>query len=757
MSRNRYGAGYNNWLSSLRADTARSLNRRIRNESVEDDKTTEINRVDRIHFYIKDNAKQHNTIKFDQIHDEDSPKPVLRRGQTFYVAIRFKERNYDAEKDRVILNFLFGPRPSVTKSTLAVLPVVNRSFTRTKDEWDVRIDPGTRAKDLVLQVYIPASAPVGIWKLNVRTGLVDRSVSRATVLHSQDTDIFVLFNPWCKDDNVYMEDDAEREEYIMNDRGKVYVGQYRKARGRPWAFGQFDDVVLPAAVYILEMRGANLTHSERGNPVKVVRAISAGVNASDDDGILEGNWSGDYSGGTPPFKWTGSVRILEEFIKQGHRPVKYGQCWVFSTVVTTICRALGIPCRSVTNFVSAHDTNSTLTVDKFFTKAGDEIEGGPDGDSYDSIWNFHVWNDVWMARPDLPKGYGGWQAIDSTPQEESDNKMQCGPASLEAIRRGDVGLNYDCTFVFAEVNADIMHWGEDDESDWGFTRLKLNKFHVGRMVMTKKVGDDGDDEEDQLDRTEVTDSYKNREGTAAERLSVHNAVRGTRRAQRYYAVRDDIVEDCAFDLHELENIKVGESFKVNITVRNESDETRTVIAALTARSIYYTGVNNAIIKKAEGKIVLGPKQEQELALTITYREYWRKLVEHCFIKMYAICRVVETQQTWTEEDDFQITKPALNIDVPTKVTRGQKVEAVFSFTNPLDEELTECSLSVDGSGLLRPRAININSTVPPGGEFIHKFEFVPRIQGERKLIVSFSAKELFDISGSKTITVGKRE
>ena len=27
-----------------------------------------------------------------------------------------------------------------------------------------------------------------------------------------------------------------------------------------------------------------------------------------------------------------------------------------------------------------------------------------------------------MARPDLPKGYGGWQAIDATPQETSDGK-----------------------------------------------------------------------------------------------------------------------------------------------------------------------------------------------------------------------------------------------------------------------------------------------------------------------------------------------
>lgn len=28
-----------------------------------------------------------------------------------------------------------------------------------------------------------------------------------------------------------------------------------------------------------------------------------------------------------------------------------------------------------------------------------------------------------MARPDLPPGYGGWQAIDSTPQEKSMGKL----------------------------------------------------------------------------------------------------------------------------------------------------------------------------------------------------------------------------------------------------------------------------------------------------------------------------------------------
>lgn len=33
--------------------------------------------------------------------------------------------------------------------------------------------------------------------------------------------------------------------------------------------------------------------------------------------------------------------------------------------------------------------------------------------------NFHVWNDCWMKRPDLPDGYDGWQVVDATPQETS--------------------------------------------------------------------------------------------------------------------------------------------------------------------------------------------------------------------------------------------------------------------------------------------------------------------------------------------------
>lgn len=43
--------------------------------------------------------------------------------------------------------------------------------------------------------------------------------------------------------------------------------------------------------------------------------------------------------------------------------------------------------------------------------------------------NYHCWNEAWMTRPDLPVGFGGWQVVDSTPQENSDGNLH--PLSRE--------------------------------------------------------------------------------------------------------------------------------------------------------------------------------------------------------------------------------------------------------------------------------------------------------------------------------------
>lgn len=86
------------------------------------------------------------------------------------------------------------------------------------------------------------------------------------------------------------------------------------------------------------------------------------MNSNIDNGVVAGRWSGYYKGGTPPTWWTGSQKILQEYYKT-KKPVKYGQCWVYAGVLTTICRTLGIPCRPVTNYLSAYDTDTDIETD----------------------------------------------------------------------------------------------------------------------------------------------------------------------------------------------------------------------------------------------------------------------------------------------------------------------------------------------------------------------------------------------------------
>lgn len=72
-----------------------------------------------------------------------------------------------------------------------------------------------------------------------------------------------------------MEDEVDRKEYVLNENGKIWIGTFREPKGKRWIFGQFDDVVLPSAAFLLEK--SDLPHSDRGSPILVARAISAVV------------------------------------------------------------------------------------------------------------------------------------------------------------------------------------------------------------------------------------------------------------------------------------------------------------------------------------------------------------------------------------------------------------------------------------------------------------------------------------------------
>lgn len=47
---------------------------------------------------------------------------------------------------------------------------------------------------------------------------------------------------------------------------------------------------------------------------------------------------------------------------------------------------------------------------------------------------------------------------------------------MAAIKAGDIGVSYDATFVFAEVNADRVYWMETPDGDFKVYKIMENMY-----------------------------------------------------------------------------------------------------------------------------------------------------------------------------------------------------------------------------------------------------------------------------------------
>uniref|UniRef100_A0A3P9II19 Protein-glutamine gamma-glutamyltransferase K n=1 Tax=Oryzias latipes TaxID=8090 RepID=A0A3P9II19_ORYLA len=521
------------------------------------------------------------------------------------------------------------------------------------------------------------------------------------------------------DDSVFLDDEEDRQEYVLNDVGCIYWGRVNQIEARTWNYGQFDSGILATCLYILEK--SKTLCSGWGDPVNMVRIISAMVNSNNDCGVLVGKWSGDYTGGTNPTFWNGSVEILQQYYASKGSPVKYGQCWVFGGVTTTVLRCLGIPTRTVTNFNSAHDTDVSLTIDVYVDENMDFITNK----NHDSIWNFHVWNDCWMARPYLPPGNGGWQAVDATPQETSNGIHCCGPAPLTAIRNGQVYLKYDCPFVFAKVNGDRILWQRN--ADGTYSKISIEQKVVGCNISTKAVGSD--------ERNDITHMYKYAE---EERIAVETACSYGSKPDTYESpTAKDVTMKVVM---EGEGPKLGSDAELIVKFINHSCENRNVSLNSQLAVMYYTGVHKATFQKEKRDLDLLPNKETKVKLALSYHKYKDLLVDQGALMLTLLGRVKETQQVLPYLPSVLLPQP-----IGTPVV-GQKMKVEISFINPLPEELKDVVLNVEGIGLLPVQKIT-------HGRVTITKDFTPTLAGAKKLVASLHCSQLTQVHGVADIYV----
>ncbi|XP_037129122.1 protein-glutamine gamma-glutamyltransferase E-like isoform X2 [Syngnathus acus] len=691
----------------------------------------------------------HAKLNHSEHHTNELPEEPLtvRRGQAFKITLTLA-KPFKQGLDSLVLNASTGgSHASEEKGTSCRFgipdPIGRRDLA--KGAWTARADVSRSADSLPVLITAPADAPVGWYTLKATLWGEDKTLAT----------LALLFNPWFSGDSVFLPDEQERKEYVLNEHGLIYRGSSDYITPLNWDFGHFEDDMVDICLSVLDKNinyksdpGSDL--ASRGDPVYVGRVLSAVINSPDEYGVLMGNWSDSYEGGFSPSHWSGSHDILTAWKNNNYRSVKYGQCWVFAGVICSVLRLLGIPTRVVTNFVSAHDTDESLTIDVYHAD-----EGAPHKESNDSIWNYHVWVESWMKRPDLKANgkYDGWQVLDATPQESSDGLYQCGPSSLEAILNGETEISYDVPFVFAEVNADCVDWLT--KADGTDVKLTSDTKRVGKSISTKAVGYDK--------RLDITSSYKHREGSEAERAVFR------------YAISEDKESDGEDDsaggqpdggssqppapqliirFVEMSEPEYGKDVRLKLVLSSKSRVERKVNIHISVDGMHYNGTFVATIQSEDKDETLQPSRELSVPIVIPVRSYYKHMLRADSLKVSAVVTDKRhPDKKYLAEDDVILRDAPVLVSVTGFVRQLQWASGEVIFMNPLQETLTGMTLTLSGSGLMRQELKYNIPNLAPNNRIRIMFEFLPYRSGMKTLVADIDASIFKDFKGSCAVNV----
>lgn len=654
-----------------------------------------------LNLFFEENAVEHHTEPF-KILRGNAPSLVVRRGFAFKLAITTPASN-------VAVILALGDNPQAGDGSLVQLPVpgnpqsVSTYPAPGQGRWTLALtNQGGPMR--MLRLEIPITAGVGRWMLTISG---DGQSFRAR------ESIYILFNPWHNGDLVFMENDQERSFYVMQDRGLIYHGQAENPDPKEWYYGQFEKTTLPAAEFLFKI--TELPMSQRGDPIAVSRNLASGVNAPDNNGVVQGKWEPPFTNGVHPYAWSSSTAILNQYIEMGGNAVNYGQCFTFAAVLNTLLRAMGIPSRVVTNFPSAHTSNGGQVLDIKFLNDGSKprVSG--------SIWNYHVWNEGWMRRPDLPAGYDGWQVLDGTPQSRSIQSQlyETGPFPVRGVFDDKIDMPFDGNVARSAVKALYRYFIADPTNPSGWRLVKVQENQCGKLVATEAMGTG------MLE--DITYRYKRRPMPMA-RHSAEELVKVNLKHEKFVPLGQPIAAACVV----INNLKKPFHALLTITVTSATYNNRS------PRTIS-TKVHNTTMPAGSDKT---------FNVIVQPRDYVKKLRGESLITIEATLKY--SNDLAYARSVLALRLPELNVEL-TPVGRNGEIRYNVSMKNPLAIPLTSCELAVELPGSTRFLKPAPAGSVEPFGVFFRSGSVVRTSKYTREFNAAFHCREMPIMSGYRSL------
>ncbi|KAL9985106.1 hypothetical protein ACROYT_G007472 [Oculina patagonica] len=305
----------------------REQNDALRIDNGKDEEASQLKPVT-VDLHKDENREAHKTD------DYEIQELILRRGQVFDVTVTFN-RDYNQEDDIIVVQFVTGKRPQESKGS--IVRVASQDNLNPK-QWGMQVKEAN-GSTVRLSIMSSAKAIIGRYEMFIETKHKESSGEESLFRYKHDEQICVLFNAWCSEDAVYMDNDEHRNEYVMEDFGYIWKGVSGQEESIPWTFGQFEDVSLNCALWLLDK--AELSCIARSSPIHVVRTISAMANSNDKDGgILSGRWSNSF-----PSRHDGAIGLDRKYCHSGRvlenkesRAVwtVLGVLWASDCIVTSV-------------------------------------------------------------------------------------------------------------------------------------------------------------------------------------------------------------------------------------------------------------------------------------------------------------------------------------------------------------------------------------------------------------------------------------
>ncbi|XP_061217280.1 protein 4.2-like isoform X4 [Neopsephotus bourkii] len=637
-----------------------------------------------------------------------------------------------------------GSHPSKADGTQTEFPI---SSLGDQKQWSAALEEQDSCF-WTISVNTPANAPIGQYTLLLHASKSDHLLGNFTL----------LFNPWCQDDEVFLANEAQRQEYILNQDGVIYWGTENAILAQPWDFSQFEEDIVDICFTLLDVgeRHRDKDHIQRKNPVYICRTIAAMLNCDEFRGILTECGTGQYFNGTPPSKWLGSSPILRQWVASQCKPVHYGQCWVFAAVMCSVLRCLGIPTRVVTGFTWAHNTNSSLSVDEYYDEDGTLLTQ----DKNARVWTFHVWNECWMARADLLPEYSGWQALDATCQEKSKGPSFCGPAPVQAIKEGDTEAEYDVCYFFAAINAKCQVWIQKRD-DTLKPALGSTKY-TGNNISTKSVGSERCED--------ITQNYKYPEGSLQEKVVLDKAYTKIKKLETISSSSKTQFSFIPTALEEPVNLFIqlqmrdsllrGQDVPLSIEVFNYSGGEKATHLLVGVQSLHYNGVPITQLWKEEFHFTLRSNEANNLQVSVPYSQYKEELGQDHLLRLTAVLKDEDSFYIYFAQEEIIICDPPLTIELvsffqqfPENMVQYQPSTVKIGLLNPLTEPLEKCVIVVAGRGLIyRQRKYKLGSVQPKSTQQL-QIPFTPTQAGPRRLTAHFTCLQLQNLKSYKTINI----